>query len=575
MSAIQRTDQLIKDEKELRQRLTVNFNLDVRKLSFKKLTYLYFALTDIIFVVQDGGFYLATMSSAKIRELLLENRIALDAGTNRALNFDTGIIQKYVNEGRFHLIKLTPLREIRFTNFICKVSTMNPYPTLDDAEVYSLTEVNRFFGGLQGMLTVTSQVLKMRDGTEEICQNFISSKRTICTSGEIIVHGAENEEKVLNLFDIDEVKSYPNNDFIKSLLSGVVRYDGKLVTLSYELLERYYGADVVYSRLESENVRKRLALSDILTSLVKQDAKYYINKYGLNIRDAETTFALELLLRESIKQDKIGGKVIHARQLCPYAQIQSGHKSYYVSINLDRLGSHDISEVDNTNEIMPKEYVFLGISSSLGYQKVVLNALSQDIALDRGKESFEHQFGDLYKFCSLYENGKLVKGCKRLSLGLNITRDLCQSMMYGYKSNYSSYSKKLHEICQQNGVLFMDDSCQYLFVNTVAKQYKDSADIKYPELVSMLVQYLCLLKDDKKHKQTLQDTLVRIQTPKVTAEYKQILADGIDSYTKVEKSDGGHIYTDIANYKITKNGLSNLVEFLWKKQSLGSHRLKV
>jgi hypothetical protein len=216
-------------------------------LSTRQIAILFFSLTDILFIVKDDSFYLATMSMSKIQELQQLGRIIpynneshYEKTYQLLQNNNINTINQYMQQGKFHLIRLNQWQDCATSFTLVSLSGMNPYPTLDTETVYCLSNVADWYHEICDNLIKGSQKLTMLDGVE-LCTSYLQKNKGVCTGGYILTNDLSYNPKQVPIWKVVSYEPYSNNDFIQKLLNGVVLFDNEKLTLNREILEKYYG----------------------------------------------------------------------------------------------------------------------------------------------------------------------------------------------------------------------------------------------------------------------------------------------------------------------------------------------
>lgn len=555
---------------------------EVQNMSPREKAILFVALVDIIAVYEGGQYYLATFSHQKVYELHQLGRIIPNtgetdiSGVDRLLRLNTqSMINNYLSQGKFHLLKLNIYEKSRTSFTLVSVTSMNPYPTLREEMVYSLTQMANWHNELSNVLVKGIYKLTV-SGKPVICQNYLSQTKSVATGGILITKDVNNDLLELPLVEITDYESYSDNDFVLKLYRGVVNYDGSLVTLNRELLEKYYGTKALYTSLESVGVRYRYCLEELLIVGNKWSVAYYINKYDLQIYDCANVYELQSRLRSLVaKAEKPAQGVVNARGLTALSSLKSGHKPFYIRINLAKLDSHKIEVVENVADVMPKVYQYYGISPSLGYNCVEVKATSSSLAEKYGCTEFERQFGGGSYFSGLVCEGALIKGSRGYKFGIDIQRRLCQNIMWGYTQNYSAYSSIVREMLSANGVVSCsDEAIQLLFVNNLARKCKDCGNIKFLDVMVEFIKFCDLASDGVVLEKALNNEKARIAYGRCCKEYKVLNSALPDLKGYDVDSTGKYVTTKYGRYKIGKEGINKTAELLYNGVSLGNKILK-
>ena len=303
---------------------------------------------------------------------------------------------------------------------------------------------------------------------------------------------------------------------------------------------------------------------------------YYINKYQLDIYDADDIYDLADKLKTLIKREDDKG-IINARVLTSASQILAGHKSYYMKINLDKIGNHEVKVVEDLSSVMPKDYDYYAISPSLGYNKVTVSATSDSLAMKYGETEFERQFGKNSKFIGVVAGGKLIKGVRPYKMSIEIQRKLCQNIMYGYTANYEGYKKVLLQILAENEInTYSDEAIKLVYINGLARKYRYGQDVKLLDVIDHLIQFMELLCNTDALNKKLSELESSIAYKNCQKEYQGIVdaLPELKGFKVDDTPDGKFVITKWGRYKITKSGVGKTVELLYNEKRLGNKILK-
>lgn len=579
-------DKLISDSgfmSEVTNKL-VSEGYPVQNMDYKRKCILFTALVDIIVVFKNNQYYLATFNQSKVVELYKLGRIIPNegekdlSGVDRQLQYNTKeIVCQYLVQNKFHLIKLNLYEKCKTSFTLVSVSGMNPYPNMDTEIVYSLSQVAEWHNELSNVLVKGIYKLTVL-GNPVICQNYLSSTKSVATGLILVTKDVNNNVVELPLKDITDYEPYNDNDFIQRLYSGVVSYDNVNITLNRELLERYYGIKDLYTKLESKGVRYRYCLEELISIGNKYSVAYYINKYALDIYDCDNIYDLQNKLKSLIaKEPELNKEIINARVLTNIGQILGGHRSYYIRINISKLHNHSVQVIENVADVMPKTYQYYAISPSLGYNCVEVNATSDNLAEKYGITEFERQFGKDSIFIGLSCDGRLVKGIKGYKFGIDIQRKLCQNIMYGYKENYQGYAKVIYKMLELNGVVHCtDEMIKLLYINKLAKKYKYGADVKFIDVMKYFIDFCEVLTDLEVLDKQLKQAEINISYRMCNKEFSSIekALPELRGYKVDDTPNGKFVITRYGRYKVGKTGLNKTVELLYNEKSLGNKIIK-
>lgn len=469
------------NELYLSSKLRPQISMHLKELGFKcsqeQESVLFFALVDILVVVdKDNNFYYATMCESKLLELKQLGRLL---PKNDDLNFSkasslvklntVSTINEYLVKNKFHFIKLNRLN---CNSFFFNIGTMNPYPSITNERVYSIDIVTKIYLNTVNLLS---------RGMYKI-GSLICTASPVATSGRQIntcsidcklnVKTLDGILEELYLWDISNIENYYESDKVKSLMTGICNVDGVLITLSRDILQRYYGS--TYLDFESQGVRERYCLEELFDVNISADLRYYITKYKL-FRDSEVmsckdVFQLREVLRSRLKQIKHDDKYINVRVLVNSGLIMSKHRSYYKKINIDS----DIEVITKPELYLPRYFKAGGVTP-LGYYYVDVIATSARKAVDLAREEFKRQFGELYnnKVLGLQEGNNVCEKCHPVyTISLETQRKIAEVMSWGYANHFNDYAKYIRSIFDtfKLGYTISDDAIKLLFVNKIAKE---------------------------------------------------------------------------------------------------------
>lgn len=259
----------------------------------------------------------------------------------------------YLSRGKFHFLKLN---RIESPSFYCDISTMNPYPSISNERVYSVDMISSYYWSL--VRALSSGVYYVNDSAYTLVPSVGYCSNLNKCPMDCKIRMRTLSESVY-LWDIKVFNRYYKSDKLEKLLSGVCRVGNDYVTLSRDVLERFYGSE--YLHFESQGVRERYCLEELCDKSKDSDLRYYINKYKL-----------------------YNDKSIRVRVLVNPQLIRCKHRSYYKTLMLDDIDS-----------IMPSVYK-IGASTKKGYCVLEVTAYSEDSALKIGVKDFDRQFGGIY-----------------------------------------------------------------------------------------------------------------------------------------------------------------------------------
>lgn len=502
----------------------LGFKIDT--LDKRGISILFFSLVDILIVVneKDNSYYFATSSQNQIESL--RTNCCLLPRSDESASFEktykiiqgntVASINEYLAKDKFKLIKLVHEETTKFSKFLCRLTTMNPYPDLKNEKVYCLSELATKYNKLANLMIQGFYTIKTKNGyTVAAAIPRVTDGKALnktCTSCFILGKSVDNTLVQIPFWEIEDYDKYEPNELIRKLQNGIYilnkkgKKDNKqkvYVTLNREILMKYYGED--YYRVESLGVRQRYAFEEMLGIGSSLDISYYYKKYHFysdqEMRNITNyTDLYEHLQSKFIEQNvsQFNGH-IHPRVLGSVSSILSGYQSLYMTVKMDDT-SYELEEVD-ADKVLPKLYYVSGISVNYGYNVVQIESAHESSVEELGKKEFIRQFGDIQKVLSIFcvKTNTYIKGKYTYSISIDTQRQICQNMMYGYSSNYSGYAKLIKEVCISEKVLFevTDDMIQYLFVNGVARVCKKSGDLTLDIVSHHLVMFLDTLQEGK------------------------------------------------------------------------------
>lgn len=560
-----------------------------QNLSMRQKSILFAALCDVIVVVRDKDYYLATFNCDKVVELMRAGRIipGVDerdlSGAERVMRNNTReIVNQFLQQGKFHLIKLSVYERSRTSFSLFSVSSMNPYPNLGVERVYSMRKLAAWHETLYNELVKGCYKLKMLDGHEELCQSYLSLTRSVSSGGLLVTHDLNGQVKELPVWDVVSYEAYSPDDFVMQLYRGVVKYDGHDITLNRGILNKYYGEALVNSKLESKGARARFCLEDVLSvSSQRKQPDEYAKRYGLfeEVGHCETMYELECKLRSMVSKEKpFDSHIINARVLASPKAILAGHVSYYIKINTSRLSRHTISTVDNIIDVMPKVYRYFGVSNEGGYAGVSVNAVSDGTAAKYGAVAYKNRFGVEPKLVSLSCCGKMVRGSAELRFDIADQRRILMSIQKGYRQNYPEYSRLIIRVLRGNGLFQCNDEMlQLIFVNGLAKKVPDAGKLMLVDVVTAIVDFAGVLSNMELLGKKLFEAKCFTSYLSVKKEFKILSARFPDftGYHVMEVPDGKIIVTEFGKYKIGKQGINKTVTLMYRGEELARKQIRV
>lgn len=476
------------------------------KCSVKQEAIIFFALVDILIVVgKDNNFYYVTLSTEKINDLKLNGRLLPRSDDNSNNDKSNSIIygntidviNDYLSRGKFHFIKLNRLS---CSSFFCSLGTMNPYPSLNKHQVYSVDFISKVFWdtcrvlvrGLYKVNDLVCTISPLSTQGQQINTCPMDCKLNVKTLDGVL--------ESIYLWDIKDISFYVESEKLKPLYEGVCLVDNTLVTLNRDILERYYGTS--YMDFESQSVRERYCLEELYGRGDSASLRYYINKYHFHsdkeILSCQSIHSLRDILVSRLKPITYREGLINLRVLTSPNQIYSKHKSYYRATKVDS----DFEVIKDLNEIMPKIYTVGGVCS-FGYVSVKVRAVSPANAETEGKKEIIRRFGNLYsnKVLGLQIGENSCEGYHKVfNIPTEVQRQICDTMRKSYTDKYSEYSKQLLEILSMFDLVISDDVIQLLFVNKLAKKVGKCRNITLEEFSTCLEKFLNMLSKSSQDK---------------------------------------------------------------------------
>lgn len=548
---------------------------NIKRLSAKEMAVLFCALNDIVFVVEDDDFYIATLSQEKL--LYLYNNCHVIPSQSQSLNSIRTLIMsntvekinEYLNRGCFHFIKL--VQENDSPNcFLARLSYMKPYPKITTQQVYALSVVSNWHNIIYNNLLNGCYRIKTNSGMT-LCMNKYRSVKSIGASGILRTKDLNNNIISFKVWDIQSFSVYAKNDLVEALQNGVCEYKGVKVTLSRDILYKYYGEELVNTKLESKNVRMAYCYADLCTiSANKENISFYLRKYGLE-SNAKDIMALRSELASKLDNKPESDGKYHLRCLHPIGSVLNKHKSYYLTVDADKLFK-ELTIVEDVASVLPKVYNYYAIASGIGYTFVSVKATSEDLARKNGKQEFERQFGKEESFCSLTAEGKVVRGYQVFRISIEIQRRLAEVVHWGYTADYDAYAKILRDIAKDNiAITVLDDHIKYLFINNLAKKCKYARNLTIGIVSEELIKFLDLLGGDSKRlDKVMLETYRKLSYNNAYKEWLRLKTENDYSKYIVETiGDTTFIITTYAKFRLTKEGISPKAELIFQGQSLG------
>lgn len=551
-------------------------------LTDRECALLFATLVDLVYITTKTDFYIATANKDLIVELHKLGNLAPcdDGGYEKVVaildSINISTINKYLQNKKFKLIKVLPIDFMNKTNFFIKIGNMRSYPTLANETVYSLQCLVKRTEDIIKTMSTNSCELKI--GTDLSYCRYCPIKASPAT-GYINFYDFDSNVVSYKIWNINSISIFEEDGFIRGLKEGVIKYRGMYLTLNYSILSRYYTAKRLYQKLETLNSRRRLCYDEIKSlNINNYSSRGYIEKYALDSK-ALTIGDLKTELAQYCKsEDNIARNLIHPRVLAPIEQINSGYKSFYTTVNLAHVDDYEV--VKNIEALLPQKYVYYAVSTTMGYNCVVVESFSEEIAMKLGNTEFCRQFGDVANFCSLSCRIKnFHKGMVDLVLPFSSQKTIWQEVAYGYNNNYEGYAKEIRLLAQNslNYQAFIEDDCiKFLFANRLAKVKSRSEELSLGDLAFYLVSFYNMLitgtyeKELYKEYLSIADKRARKQWIRINA-----LAPTYMGYSIVDTEIGKCIITDCAVFKINADmSLSKHIHLKYRGKDLGNILIK-
>lgn len=546
----------------------------VDKLTDLEVSILFFALNGILVMVDDkSSFQYVTLSLNELKNMhYLGYLLPPDekSNTTSILKFNSlDVINKYLKEGRFHFIKLVPLEDaLERGAFIAKPTGMRNYPKALGHKFYSMLCLNNTHA-FYTRLTHDSNVKIMVGGSVYEAKRVSGvAKSSFSATGYFKFYDICDKVVSVPIWSLEGYELEPENSVVSALQNGVCKYKNSYVTTNHKILEQYYGVDYI-RELETYSVRCRMALEEMYTSYsyktMEQVQEYY------NIREGRTLDGFIHYLQDEIKKGKSqGSNCIVARSLTPIGQIKTGHKSYYVTINLDSIKELEI--IEDYTKLMPKVFTFTAISGTAGLKTVTIHS-TEATAYEKAKKVFEDKYGKIMRFISLYDSIDwcLVKGKIVARFSAGQIADLTTELKNGYSQNFLNWFRVLSDILtvyNYNYNIF-EPCAKYLFANKLSKKAK-AENLNEIIVVECLIDLLELMTDSEAVSKELETAYEDISYKSAYKLWKYY-NDNPDRIKEASKTENGVISTDFADFKVDKTGnkLSSKVRLKFKGQYLG------
>lgn len=466
----------------MRERL-MQEGFDVSNCSDDYVCKLYNLLSDICYIVneKDNSWYLATMSMPKLFELRRSLRID---GSDISISIQD--VNNAIRDKKFCLVKLTQFDETRFRGFFAVADKPKKRPSLVNCRVITLQDIKTTF----------DKVLNcFRNGSVEINgEQYISYVKGTPTSGELLLMDKNSEMVAVPLYSIKTVSNCRLSGNAGKLVRGVYEYKGIKVTLNRDILEKYYGEQLLYSKLESKGVRYRYCYFDILIHGDMQSAYYYKSKYGIEENFSNISELLRIVKKG---MTSVSEKCI-ARRLCSASSLlrkDGGKPSFYVTIPENAV----LKEVSSNLEL----YKIYAVNSNGGYVSCVCYGVDIKSAKTNAMSTITHDYGGTTEIVTVVKDGNVLEGLQFLSnMQNNVLKSIAQLLKYSYTDYFRDYSERIKLVAKNNGINgISDEHIKFLFVNNLAKKYRQPNKLEYHVVIKYLLRFFDLLykgeADDK------------------------------------------------------------------------------
>lgn len=546
----------------------------VDKLTDSEVSILFFALNGILVMVDDkSSFQYVTLSIEELRNMSAVGYLLPPdekSNTTNILKFNSlDVINKYLKEGRFHFIKLVPLEEpLERGTFIAKPTGMRNYPKALGHKFYSMLCLNNTHAFYTRLIYDNNVKIMAGGSVYEAKRISRIAKSSFMVTGYFKFFDICDKVVSVPIWSLEGYEKEPENSIVSALQNGVCKYKNSYVTTNHEILQRYYGVDYI-RELETYSVRCRMALEELYANYSYKTMEHIQEYY--DIREGRTLDGFAHYLQDEIKKgNSQGSNCIVARSLTPVGQIKTGHKSYYVTINLDSIKELEI--VEDYTKLMPKVFTFTAISGTAGLKTVTIHS-TEATAYEKAKKVFEDKYGKIARFVSLCDSIDwcLVKGKTVVRFSANQVADLTTELKKGYSQNFLNWFRVLSDILtvyNYNYNIF-EPCAKYLFANKLSKKSK-AENLDEITVSECLIDLIELMTDSEAAQKELETAYTDIAYKSAYKLWKYY-NESPKRVQEAIKTENGLISTDFADFKVDKTGdkLSSKVRLKFKGQYLG------
>lgn len=453
---INTVEDLTKSYKVNIENYLVSKGYSINGLSDRAKSILFVALVDILVVRNNDKFYFVTLNPEMIKDNCL-NEIPV---TNKLIRLDV----------------------YNASVLLLKASVLDTYTDLVNSTIYSLSQVVNWHNELISYLNNGLCKVKVR-GTWFTCQNCYTKLRNLPTSCKLLTENINGSIMELPLLDITDYKPYEDCSLVSDLYKGIVNINGKMVTLNREILENYYGVDLLYTKLENIVMRYEYCLEELLSVGYNLPLSYYLNKYNLSFSDCKDTTDLQRILTDLVSKRKCyNDSIVYARVL--------NSKDYYYKIDLSNLGNYNFSKVD----LDTKSYRYYAICN-YGFVYVNINAESASLAMDYGEQKLKEQLRVDFRFCTLKKDNTVIRG---YLLDNDMLYELYDSIKLGYIEGFDKYSEIIYKILDMNNIFnYSDSTIKLEFINNLAKRYGQESNLNIYGVVDVFMNFCDMLEKRK------------------------------------------------------------------------------
>lgn len=529
----------------------------VDKLTDSEVAILFFALNGILVMVDDkSSFQYVTLSLNELKNIHdLGYLLPPDekSNTTNILKFNSlDVINKYLKEGRFHFIKLVPLEDaLERGAFIAKPTGMRNYPKALGHKFYSMLCLNNTHAFYTGLIHGGNVKIMAGGSVYEAKRVSGVAKSSFSATGYFKFFDIYDKVVSVPIWSLEGYESEPENSVVSAMQNGVCKYKNSYVTTNHKILEQYYGVDYI-RELETYSVRCRMALEEMYANYSYKTMERVQEYY--NIREGRTLEGFIHYLQDEIKKGKSqGSNCIVARSLTPISQIQTGRKSYYVTINLDNIKELEI--VEDYDKLMQKSYIFTAISKATGLEKVTVVS-AEASAYEKAKKYFEDCYGEIERFISLFSlcGSSILKGKIVVRFSKDKVVRLTAELKKGYSQNYSNWFKILSPILTvyNEDYKIFEPCAKYLFANKLSKRAK-AENLNEVIVAECLIDLLEVMSDSETVEKELQTAYADIAYKSAYKLWKYY-NDNPERIKEASKTENGVISTDFADFKVDKTG---------------------